>query len=55
MIVDLDKINPDEDKNFDEDNPDTIIHVRILAWCKEFEKREALKREIMTAAWRDKR
>ena len=23
--------------NFDEDDPDTIIHVRLLAWCNRFE------------------
>ena len=23
--------------NFDEDDPETIIHVRLLAWCNRFE------------------
>ena len=32
LVVDLDKINLDEDNNFDEDDFDTIIHVRLLAW-----------------------
>ena len=27
-----------DDNNFDEDDPDTIIHVRYLAWHIEFEK-----------------
>ena len=29
--VGLDNINFDDDNNFDEDNPETIIHVRILS------------------------
>ena len=34
--VDFDKINLDNDNNLDEDDPDTIIHLRRLAWCSEF-------------------
>ena len=30
------------DNNFDEDDPDTIILVRLLAWHIKFEKRGAL-------------
>ena len=44
IAVDLDKINLDEDINFDEDDLDTIIHVRLLAWCSKFEKCQALKK-----------
>ena len=32
LAVDLDKINLDNDNNFDEHDPDTIIHARLLAW-----------------------
>ena len=32
--VDLDKINLDDNNNFYEDDPDAIIHVRLLAWRK---------------------
>ena len=32
----------DEDNSFDEDDPDTVIHVRLLAWCNKFEKHKAL-------------
>ena len=32
----------DEDNSFDEDDPDTVIHVRLLAWCNKFEKYKAL-------------
>ena len=31
LTVDLVKINLDNDSNFDESDPDTIIHVRLLA------------------------
>ena len=37
--VDLDKINLDDD--FYKDDPETTIHVRLLAWCHKFEKRKA--------------
>ena len=37
LALDLDKGN-----SFDEDDPDTIIHVRLLAWCNKFEKHKAL-------------
>ena len=32
--------------NFNEDHPDTIILVRLLAWHIKFEKRKALKKEL---------
>ena len=32
------------DNNFDEDDPDTIILVRLLALHSKFEKRKALKK-----------
>ena len=40
IVVDLEKINLDNDNNFDEDDTDTIIHVRLLVWRSKFEKRE---------------
>ena len=42
----LDKIKLDNDNNFYEDNPDTIIHVRLLPWHSNFKKRKALKKKI---------
>ena len=33
-----------DDINFDENDPETIIHVRLLAWCNKFEKRKAFKK-----------
>ena len=45
LAADLDKINFDEDNNFDEDYPDTIIHARHLAWRSKFEKPKVLKKK----------
>ena len=42
--VDLNKTNLDDDNNFDEDDPETIIHVRPLASRNKFEKRKVLKK-----------
>ena len=41
--VDFDKINLDNDKNVDKDDPETIIHVKLWAWDNKFDKRETLK------------
>ena len=41
--VDLNNINLD-DTNYDEDDPDAIILVRLLAWHNKFEKRKELKK-----------
>ena len=58
LAVDLDKINLDNDNNFDEDDPDTIIHVRLLAWHSKYEKRKVLKKtiseELMAVVWHPK-
>ena len=50
----LNDINHD-DVNFDEDDPETIIHVTLIAarytfkWCKEFKK--DISKELMFTAW----
>ena len=58
LNIDFISINLD-DNNFDEDDPDTIIHVRLLDWHIKFEKRKALKNELkeelMTVAWNPNR
>ena len=41
--IDLDNINLDN-TNYDEDDPDTIILVRLLAWHIKFEKLKAIKK-----------
>ena len=43
LAIDLDKINLHNDNKFDEDDPVTIIHVRLLAWRCKFKKPEALE------------
>ena len=59
LAVDLDKINLDDDKNFSEDDPDTLIHVRLLAGRNGFKKRKVLNKkigeELMPIAWHPKR
>ena len=39
LSIDLNNINLDN-SNYDEDEPGTIIHVRLLAWHIKFEKRK---------------
>ena len=45
LNLDLNCINLDAN-NFDEDDYDTIISVRLLAWHAKFEKCKALKKDI---------
>ena len=48
-----------DDTNYDEDDPETIIHIILLAWHIKFEKRKALKKELneelMLVAWHPRR
>ena len=57
LNIDLNKINLDN--SFDEDDPGTIIHVRLLAWHIKFEKRKArekeLNEELMSVLWHPNR
>ena len=39
--VDIDNINLD-DVNFDEDDPKTINHARLIAWCNRYKQRKSL-------------
>ena len=41
--VDIDNINLD-DVNFDEDDPKTINHVRLIAWCNRYKQGKSLKK-----------
>ena len=43
-ILNIDLNNINLDNNFDEDDPDTIILIRLFAWHIKFEKRKALKK-----------
>ena len=40
LNIDLSNINLDN--NFDKDDPDTVILIRLFAWHNKFEKRKAL-------------
>ena len=58
VAVDLDKIDLDKDINFGEDDPDTIILVRLLVWWGSFEKIYIyiyICKELMSVAWHPKR
>ena len=51
LNIDLNCINLDAN-NFDEDDPDTIIHVRLLAWKQSFKAlKKELNKELMSAVW----
>ena len=58
LSIDLNNINLN-DTNYNEEEPQTIIHVRLLAWQSKFEKLKALKKELneilMLAAWHSRR
>ena len=47
------------DNNIDEDDPDTIIHIRLLACYIKFEKPKAVKKELneelILLAWHTER
>ena len=58
ITVNLNNINLD-DTNYEEDDPDTIILIRFLAWYVKFEKckalKEKIKEELMATGWHPKR
>ena len=43
LSVDLDKINLG-DINFDEDDPKTVIHVRVMAWHYRYKQHKSCKK-----------
>ena len=43
LNIDLNNINLD-DSNYDEDDPETIIYIRLSAWHMKFEKHKAYKK-----------
>ena len=43
-ILNIDPNNINLDNNFDEDDPDTIVFMRLLAWDIKFEKLRSLKK-----------
>ena len=54
-ILDIDLNNIDLDNDFDEDNPGSIVYVRLLAWHIKFDKRKGLKKELISVAWHPNR
>ena len=44
-IIDLNNIILDDD-DFHEDDPETIIHVRLITWCNRYKQHMACKIEI---------
>ena len=34
------------DNNFGNDDPNTIIHVRLMTWCNSYKQSKACKKEI---------
>ena len=44
LLIYLNNINLDV-TDYEEDDPDTIIFIRLLAWLIKFEKRKALKKD----------
>ena len=58
LNIDLNNINFD-DSNYDEEDPDTIVLIRLLAWHIKFEKRKELIKkisvELMPVAWHPNR
>ena len=58
-IINIDLNNINLDDNFDEEDPNTIIVIRLLAWLTKFEKLKELRKEfneeLMSTAWHSKR
>ena len=54
VSINLNNMNLD-DTSYDEDNPETITHIRPLAWHVKFEKcktfKKELNKELMLIAW----
>ena len=46
VIVPVNLHNIDLDNNFEEDDPDAIIVIKLLAWHSKFEKRKTLKKRV---------
>ena len=44
VIIDLNNINIDVD-NFDEDDPETIVFVRLMAWCIRYKQRKTNEKD----------
>ena len=45
LSIDLNNINLDN-TNYDGDDPETIVHIRLLSWHIKFKKRKAFKKRV---------
>ena len=46
-ILNTDLINIDlDDTDYDEDDPETFINIRLLAWHIQYEKQKTLKKQL---------
>ena len=58
LSVDLNNINLD-DADFDEDDPENIIHVRLMAWLNRLKQlkafRQDIRKKLMPVAWHSTR
>ena len=58
LTIGLDNVNLD-DTSYNENDPETIIHVILLAWHVKVKKRKELRKELnkelMSIAWYPKR
>ena len=58
VYVDLNNISLDDENLDGDDDPETIIHVRLTAWCNRYDQRKAFKKEnkeLIPVAWRPRR
>ena len=46
LSVDLNNININIDVNFEDDDSETIIYVRLMAWCNILKQHKAIKKDI---------
>ena len=57
-ILNIDLKNINLGNSFDEDDRDTVIHIKLSAWHVKFEKRQTLEKDLneesMPIAWHPK-
>ena len=54
-ILNIDLNNINLDNNFDEDEPDSIILIRLLAWHIKLEKCKELKKKFISEEFKKKK
>ena len=46
FFIDINNINIGDDNNFNEDDPETINHLRLMTWPNRFKQQKVCKQEI---------